>query len=68
MTSEQGDVALAAPNVWCVRAGGGVFTSSFLDGGYAGVGWNEIAQDLSGVQTKDTLYSVVRDAYRAQET
>ena len=50
-------------SVWCVRANGGEFTEQFLCGGYAGIGWREIEQDLGGIQSRDELYPVVREAY-----
>jgi predicted Mrr-cat superfamily restriction endonuclease len=50
-------------NVWCVRANGGQFAEHFLRGGYAGIGWGEIATDLGGIRSRDDLYPVVREAY-----
>jgi restriction system protein len=50
-------------NIWCVRADGGTYTEHFLRGGYAGIGWREIAQDLSAIRTRDELYPIVRAAY-----
>ncbi|MCP9919750.1 hypothetical protein KBZ12_09690 [Cyanobium sp. Cruz CV13-4-11] len=29
-------------NVWCVRAGGGMYADNFLRGGFVGIGWREI--------------------------
>lgn len=50
-------------NVYCVRADGGKYAEHFLRGGYAGVGWNEIGQDLGHVRTREELYDLVREAY-----
>ena len=50
-------------NVWCVRADGGHYTDHFLRGGYAGVGWSEVDQDLGAVCSRDELYPIVRAAY-----
>ena len=50
-------------NVWCVRANAGEYTEHFLRGGYAAIGWREIAQDLGTVTSRDDLYSIVRTAY-----
>ncbi|HRJ21998.1 MAG TPA: restriction endonuclease [Bryobacteraceae bacterium] len=50
-------------NVWCVRANRGEFTSHFLAGGYAAIGWSEITTDLSSASSKDDLYALVRAAY-----
>lgn len=50
-------------NVWCVRANAGEFAGHFLRGGYVGIGWREIAQDLSHVRSREDLYPIVRSAY-----
>ncbi len=50
-------------NVWCVRADSGQFTEHFLRGGYAGIGWNEVAQDLDAIRSREELYPLVRAAY-----
>lgn len=50
-------------NVWCVRADSGQFTEHFLRGGYAGIGWSEIAQDLGAVRSREALYPLVRAAF-----
>jgi len=55
-------------NVWCVRANGGQFAEHFLRGGYAGIGWGEIARDLSGIRSRDELYPVVQAAYPDQRS
>ncbi|MBW4529815.1 MAG: restriction endonuclease [Aphanothece saxicola GSE-SYN-MK-01-06B] len=47
-------------NVWCVRAGGGMYADNFLRGGFVGIGWREISEDLGPVQTREQLYAVVR--------
>ncbi len=47
-------------SVWCVRAGGGDFADQFLDGGYVGIGWREIAEDLGGIVDREQLFAVVR--------
>jgi HJR/Mrr/RecB family endonuclease len=50
-------------NIWCVRANGGEFTKHFVDGGYVGIGWCEIVDNLCDVRTRDELYAVVKAAY-----
>jgi len=50
-------------NVWCVRADSGQFTNHFLRGGYTGIGWGEINQDLGAVRSREDLYPIVRAAY-----
>ncbi len=50
-------------NIWCVRADSGLFTDHFLRGGYAGIGWNEVAHDLGGIRSRDELYPLVRAAF-----
>jgi predicted Mrr-cat superfamily restriction endonuclease len=45
-------------NVWS-----GQFTEHFLRGGYAGIGWNEVAHDLGGIRSRDELYPLVRAAF-----
>lgn len=50
-------------NVWCVRADSGQFAEHFLCGGYAGIGWSEITQDLGTVRSREELYPLVRAAY-----
>ena len=55
-------------NVWCVRANGGEFAEHFVHGGYAGIGWHEIARDLSGIRSREDLYRVVKAAYPDQQS
>ena len=50
-------------NVWCVRANAGVYAEHFLRGGYVAIGWEEIAQDLGGIRSRDDLYAVMREVY-----
>ena len=50
-------------NVWCVRANAGEYTEHFLRGGYAAIGWQEVAQDLGVVKARDELYPIMRSAY-----
>lgn len=50
-------------NVWCVRANAGEYAEHFLRGGYAAIGWEEVAQDLGAVKARDELYAVMRAAY-----
>ncbi len=50
-------------NVWCVRADSGQFAEHFLRGGYAGIGWTEIAQDLGDIHSREELYPLVRTAF-----
>jgi restriction system protein len=47
-------------NVWCVRAGGGMYADNFLRGGFVGIGWREISEDLGPVSNREQLYAVVR--------
>lgn len=47
-------------NVWCVRAGGGIYADNFLSGGFVGIGWREITEDLGPIQNREQLFSVVR--------
>jgi hypothetical protein len=47
-------------NVWCVRAGGGMYADNFLRGGFVGIGWREISEDLGPVSSREQLYAVVR--------
>jgi restriction system protein len=49
-------------DVWCVRADAGRYAPAFLQGGFAGIGWEEIP-DLSGVTSRDELYPLYRTAY-----
>ncbi|WP_216919678.1 restriction endonuclease [Synechococcus sp. CCAP 1479/9] len=47
-------------NVWCVRAGGGIYADNFLSGGFVGIGWREITEDLGPLRSREQLFSVVR--------
>jgi restriction system protein len=47
-------------NVWCIRAGGGMYAENFLKGGFVGIGWREITEDLGRVQNREQLFSIVR--------
>jgi restriction system protein len=47
-------------SVWCVRAGGGDFAEQFLSGGFVGIGWREITEDLGGVSNREQLFAIVR--------
>ena len=49
--------------VWCVRAGGGMFAENFLNGGFVGIGWREIDEDLGPLKTREQLFAVVRRHY-----
>lgn len=49
-------------NVWCVRAEYGTYTSQFLTGGYAAIGWEDMP-DLSAIKTRDELYKIYRQVY-----
>jgi predicted Mrr-cat superfamily restriction endonuclease len=55
-------------NIWCIRANGGQYTEHFLKGGYAGIGWREIAQDLGDMRSRDDLYPIVQTAYPDQKS
>jgi len=50
-------------SVWCVRADGGTYTENFVNGGFAGIGWKEIDQDLAAVRSREQLYPIVKAAY-----
>jgi restriction system protein len=50
-------------NVWCVRANGGEYADHFLRGGYAAVGWQEIARSLGAIQARNELYPIMQAAY-----
>lgn len=45
-----------------MRADGGRYTHSFLKGGFAGIGWDEL-DDLSNVRSHDALYPLYKAAY-----
>lgn len=49
-------------NVFCVRADFGTFAGHFVKGGYAGIGWNDMA-DLSHVTTREELYPIYKRSY-----
>lgn len=44
-----------APRLWVVRADSGQFASHFLKGGYAGIGWVELARDLREFESLEEL-------------
>lgn len=48
--------------VWCVRADAGRYAPAFLQGSFAGIGW-EAMTDLSSVTSRDELYPLYRAAY-----
>lgn len=50
----------STPRVWCVRADGCKYTEHFIKGGFAGIGWSEIAQDLSTVSSKEEISALVK--------
>lgn len=50
-------------HLWCVRADSGLYAEHFVRGGYAGIGWTEIAQDLGGIRQREEIYSLVRAVY-----
>jgi len=50
----------SVPNVWCIRAEGCVYTEHFIRGGFAGIGWSKIAEDLSSVTSREELNALVR--------
>ncbi|KEF40748.1 MAG: hypothetical protein ER33_15375 [Cyanobium sp. CACIAM 14] len=47
-------------SVWCVRSGGGMYADNFLRGGFVGIGWREIGEDLGPLKDREELFSVVR--------
>ncbi len=47
-------------SLWCVRSGGGDFAENFLAGGFVGIGWREIAENLAGIRTREELFPIVR--------
>jgi len=53
-------------NLWCVRADSTAFTSHFLNGGYAAIGWANIG-NLSHVTTREELYPIYKAA-RPEDT
>lgn len=53
--------------VWCIRADAGKFAPAFLQGGFAGIGWEKMP-DLSGVSKRDDLYPLYRAAYPEDES
>jgi restriction system protein len=50
------------PEVYCVRAEFGTFTTHFVKGGYVAIGWNDV-KDLSKVKSKEELYPIYKKAY-----
>lgn len=60
--------SITPPRLWCVRADGGYFTEHFLRGGYIGIGWPEIDQNLGAVRSRDDLYPIVRESYPDQHS
>lgn len=48
--------------VWCIRADAGKYATAFVQGGFAGIGWDAMT-DLSGVASRDALYPLYRTAY-----
>ena len=50
------------PDVYCIRAEFGTYTTQFLDGGYVAIGWMPKV-DLSLVKTKDELYPLYKKAH-----
>ena len=50
------------PKLFCVRAESGTFTKHCVDGGFVGIGWNNVP-DLSQVKSWDELHSIYRRAY-----
>ena len=48
-------------NLWCVRAGSGRYTESFIKGNYFAIGWNTLG-DLSKIKTRDELYPLYEQA------
>ncbi|RWK11866.1 restriction endonuclease [Mesorhizobium sp.] len=53
--------------IWCIRADAGKYAQAFLNGAYAGIGWERMA-DLSGVLSRDDLYPLYRAAYPEDES
>jgi restriction system protein len=48
--------------VWCVRAENGLFSKSFVEGGYIGIGWLRNV-DASHVQSRDELYPIYKQTH-----
>ena len=49
-------------SVWCVRAEFGTYTSAFVEGGYAAIGWLALV-DLSHLKTRDEIYPLYKTAH-----
>lgn len=50
------------PNVWCVRAEYGKYTSNFVSGGYIGLGWMP-GTDLTLIKDRSELYPLYQQTY-----
>lgn len=48
------------PKLWCVRADGGTYTQHFVKGGYAAIGWSELATDLTSLETLEEMKALYR--------
>ena len=49
-------------NLWCVRAGSGRYTESFIKGNYFAIGWNTLG-DLSMIKDRSELYPLYEKEY-----
>ena len=49
------------PNVYCIRAMYGQYTSRFLKGHYAAIGWLD-GRDLTNIQDRESIKQLYRDA------
>ena len=49
-------------NLWCVRAGSGRYTESFIKGNYFAIGWNTLG-DLSIIKDRSELYPLYEKEY-----
>ncbi|MDE2695633.1 MAG: restriction endonuclease [Chloroflexota bacterium] len=47
------------PQVWCVRADGGVYAEQWVHGGFAAISFG-VSQDLQDIHSRDELYEIVQ--------
>lgn len=49
--------------LWCVRSGGGLYAQDFLKGGFVGIGWREIGEDLGPIRNREELFTLVQRSF-----